>query len=296
MRVGLIDVDGHHFPNLVLMKLCKWHRVRGDDIEFVRALGKYDIVYKSKVFTYTRDDPLLFYTDKILIGGTGYKDYSINLPDEIEHSCPDYSLYDDYRFAYGFLTRGCPNSCPWCIVPSKEGRIHAHADITEFIDDRKAVILLDNNVLGCDHGIRQLEKIIDLKLKIDLTQGIDARLITSNTELVNLLSRIRWIRFIRMAADTSSMLPVIENVVDLFRKQGIKPYRIFCYVLIKDTEEALSRIMFLKKLGVIPFAQPYRDFHTNTPPSLLQKQLARWCNHKAIFNSITFQQYLKSLL
>lgn len=227
MKVGLLDVDGHHFPNLVLMKLYRWHRIRGDDVELVKALGKYNIVYKSKVFTYTRDAPPLFNADQIFSGGTGYKNYTFNLPGEIEHLCPDYSLYPYFKFAYGFLTRGCPNACSWCIVPRKEGKIRAHADITEFLGNRKEVILLDNNVLAHNHGLKQIEKIIDLKLKIDFNQGLDARLIAENPDIVRLLSRVKWIRFIRMAADSRSILPVIEKSVNLFGRYGIKPYRIF---------------------------------------------------------------------
>ena len=33
MRVALIDVDSHNFPNLVLMKLSAWHKARGNEIE-----------------------------------------------------------------------------------------------------------------------------------------------------------------------------------------------------------------------------------------------------------------------
>lgn len=120
MRIGIVDVDGHHFPNLALMKLSAWHKSEGDSVEFADAMfGSYDRVYMSKVFTFTPDCSD-YYPCEVVKAGTGYRDYTTTLPESIEHMCPDYSLYGVDE-AYGFLTRGCPNHCPWCIVPHKEG-------------------------------------------------------------------------------------------------------------------------------------------------------------------------------
>ena len=100
------------------MKLSAWHKSHGDSVEFANPMfGRYDRVYMSKVFTFTADCAD-YYPCEIVRAGTGYKDYTITLPDEIEHICPDYSLYS-VNEAFGFLTRGCPNGCPWCIVPHK---------------------------------------------------------------------------------------------------------------------------------------------------------------------------------
>ena len=116
MRIGLVDVDGKNFPNLALMKLSAWHKSHGDSVEFADPMfGKYDRVYMSKVFTFT-EECLDIYHCEVIRGGTGFHDYSNILSDEVEHICPDYSLYGVDE-AYGFLTRGCPNHCPWCIVP-----------------------------------------------------------------------------------------------------------------------------------------------------------------------------------
>lgn len=120
MRIGLVDIDGHHFPNLALMKLSAWHKAQGDSVEFADPMfGRYDRVYMSKVFTFTADCSDIYHCE-VIRGGTGFRDYTTILPEEIEHICPDYSLYGVDE-AYGFLTRGCPNRCPWCIVPHKEG-------------------------------------------------------------------------------------------------------------------------------------------------------------------------------
>lgn len=124
MKVGLIDVDGHHYPNLALMKLSAWHKAQGDTVEWWWGWGQYDRVYMSKVFdeTYTPDIPEPVNAAEIIKGGTGYG-LGNKLPDEIEHIYPDYLLYPELTkdTAYGFLTRGCPRGCHFCIVAGKEG-------------------------------------------------------------------------------------------------------------------------------------------------------------------------------
>lgn len=190
MRIGLVDVDGHNFPNMALMKLSAWHKLRGDAVEFADPLfDRYDRVYISKVFTFTPDYPHDFACE-VVKGGTGYRDYAQLLPEEVEHTCPDYGLYG-YPHAVGFLTRGCVNRCPWCVVPHKEGGIRAHADIGEFLDGRRRAVLLDNNVLASEWGLAQIEKIIRLGVRVDFNQGLDARQIVRTPEIARLLARVK---------------------------------------------------------------------------------------------------------
>jgi EAL domain-containing protein (putative c-di-GMP-specific phosphodiesterase class I) len=152
MKIGLIDVDGHNFPNLALMKISAYHKAKGDDVEWVFPLDSYDIVYQSKVFddTYSKDIDYYPMADKIIKGGTGYGLNNV-LPDEIEHIYPDYSLYPELtkETAYGFLTRGCPRACDFCIVADKEGRrSYKVADLSEFWNGQKYIKLLDPNLLS----------------------------------------------------------------------------------------------------------------------------------------------------
>lgn len=75
MRVGLIDVDGHNFPNLALMRISAYHKANGDEVEWWWTdLIHYDIVYMSKVFSdaYSSDVPEPMNCDKVIKGGTGY--------------------------------------------------------------------------------------------------------------------------------------------------------------------------------------------------------------------------------
>ena len=141
LKIGLIDVDGHNYPNLALMKISAWHKAHGDTVEWWWGFGHYDRVYMSKVFdeTYSPDIPEPMNAKEIVKGGTGYG-LSNALPFEIEHMYPDYSLYPEGTkdTAYGFLTRGCPNACPFCIVSGNEGRISKKvADLTEWWKGRR---------------------------------------------------------------------------------------------------------------------------------------------------------------
>lgn len=71
MKIGLIDVDGHGFPSIPLMKISAWHKKQGDSVEWYQPMfsGHMDIVYKSKVFSFTPDYEYCIDADKIIGGG-----------------------------------------------------------------------------------------------------------------------------------------------------------------------------------------------------------------------------------
>jgi hypothetical protein len=288
MRIGLIDADGHNgFPNLALMKLAGFHRANGDKVEFVDFLQRYDRVYQSKVFTFTPDVQTLVMTGELIKGGTGYGLYGELF---CEDAAPDYSLYPSFPHALGFLTRGCIRRCPWCIVPRKEGNIRPAADIEQILRGRESAVLMDNNILAAgDHGMTQLEQIARLGCRVDFNQGLDARLVTE--ENAALLARIKWLRYIRFACDTRAALHPLTVALEKLNRRGVKNYRVFVYVLVKDIADAQFRCEALKKLGAVPFAQPYRDFTADGEPTVEQRRFARWVNHKAIFKSCRWEEY-----
>lgn len=250
----------------------------------------YDRVYSSKVFTFTPEN--LYLPSNTIKGGTGYGLYT-ELPTEVDRCFPDYSLYPVCHHAIGFLTRGCIRNCPWCIVPKKEGTIRAYQTWREIKrPDNPNIVFMDNNVLACPHGIEQIRDMIGRDIRVDFNQGLDARLITP--EIADMLARLKWIRFIRMSCDTDAMLPVVLKAVHLLRTKGIKPYRVFVYLLVQDISSAEQRAIALRDAGVEVFAQPYRDFKNCIEPSLEQRDFARWINHKAIFKSVNrFANYKK---
>jgi hypothetical protein len=288
MKIGLMDIDGRNFPNLALMKLSAYHKSVFNEVEWVNHFNHYDIVYKSKVFTFTQDDGFYIDSNVIIKGGTGY-DATVTLPIDIENIRPDYSLYPQYKSAYGFLTRGCPNKCSWCIVPKKEGNIRPHADIEDILCGRTSAILMDNNVLASDWGIKQIEKIIKLKIKVDFNQGLDARLI--DHPMAKLLAQVKWLSPLRMSCDTDNMLDSVIRATNHLRDAKCTPSNYFIYVLVKDIESAYKRVIVLDSMKLDPFAQPYIDFSGKNKVTKKQKRFARWVNHKAIFRSVEYKNY-----
>lgn len=289
VKIGLIDVDGHSgFPNLALMRLSGYHKGLGDTVDWWNGFEHYDRVYMSKVFTFSPDIDTVIDADEVIRGGTGYKDYG-SLPPEVEATYPDYSIYPGFKSAIGFLARGCIRNCPWCIVPRKEGRIQPAATWREIKrPDSREIVFMDNNVLACDHGLQQIENMGDQPVWVDFNQGLDARLITS--EVAKLLSRLHWIRFVRMSCDAEGMVPVIRQAICYLKEAGVAPSRFWCYVLVQDVETAHRIVMELDRMGVKPFAQPYRDYDGGEPTQE-QRQFARWVNSRQLFNSCSWVEY-----
>lgn len=299
MKTGLVSVDGHNFPNLALGKIAAFHRSLGDTVEWANPLfGNYDRVYMSKVFTFT-PDCMDIYDCEVVKGGTGY-DYTTKLPDYIDRLQPDYSIYSniDSKTAYGFLTRGCPNKCKWCIVPLKEGNVRPYMDVDEIaIDGRNKLVLMDNNVLASDYGIAQLEKIADNGYRIDLNQGNSARLV--NDEIAGLFARIIWIgSMIRFAADTPRQIAEVDEAmarIDRYREAlGKKPAQYLVYTMIDgDIDECYERLTYWrsnKRMRIV--AQPFRDF--NNPSQIIpqwQKDMAHWANRRELWASCDFKDF-----
>lgn len=289
MNIGLHDSDGEgfKFPNYALMKISAWHKSQGDDVSWWTPLLSYDKVYSSKVFTFTQECAYL--PPDTIKGGTGYGLYE-DLPPEVDGMFPDYSIYPHIDYAIGFLTRGCPNKCPWCVVPKKEGGIRPYQTYEQIKrDDSNRIVFMDNNVLACDHGLKEIERLGKTTIQVDFNQGLDARLITP--DIGELLGRLHWNPYIRLACDQKSQIPFIEKAHENLLRGGVSKTKFFCYVLVKDIPDALERVEFLRSLGIDPFAQPYRDFENKIEPTKEQRRFARWVNMKAVFKTVKWEDY-----
>lgn len=293
MNIGILAVDSN-YPNLALMKISSYHKARGDNVEWYNPLCSYDKVYIAKVFSFTPDYGYYINADQVEKGGTGYDIKKVLLP-EIDRMIPDYDLYNvDKNLAYGFLTRGCPNHCKWCVVPKKEGNIATYMDIEEIaVNGRKNIILMDNNILASDYGLQQIEKIISMGVRVDFNQGLDARLVTD--DIARLLARVKWIKRIRFGCDTLGQIAECERATALIDKYGYKGEYFFYCILLKDFKEAFERVNHWKKKGgrFLPHCQPYRDL--NNPRQIIpqwQKDLAGWADKKWIFRSCEFKDFI----
>ena len=300
MRIGLLAVDKTTFPNISLGKISAYHKAQGDEVEWADPMfGEYDRVYASKIFTFSPDDNTPWNCE-VVRGGTGY-DLHKELPAEIDHLQPDYSIYPgiDDRTAYGFITRGCPNKCGWCIVPKKEGDVYPYMDIDEITQDGKRpnVVLMDNNILASDYGVEQLVRIVDKRYRIDLNQGMSARLVTP--EIAEILARVRWLDvFIRFAADTPKQIVEVENAMRLIDAEceriGKKPRHYLIYTMIGgNIQEDYDRLSHFRRFNRVRIvAQPFRDF--NNPNQVVpqwQKDMARWADRREFYRSIDFKEF-----
>lgn len=330
-KIGLIDVDGHNFPNLPLMKISAWHKMQGDEVSWYDPMfsGHMDKVYVSKVFSFTPDYPYHIDADEVQYGGSGYcislvngkevydKSKDKDLPPEIEHIYPDYSIYfndNDLEYdaetgeclglskkekqkrdtAYGFLTRGCPRGCSFCHVEAKEGRrSYKVADLSEFWRGQKNIVLSDPNILACREWKDLLQQLIDSKAWVDFNQGLDIRLMTE--EKAEMLKQIKtkelhfaWDRY----KDKNKILPKFKQFKNII---GISERRLIVYVLCNfDTtiKQDLERIYTLRKMGYWAYVMLYDK--ENIPKGHILRKMQRWVNNRFIFAKCErFEDYSK---
>ena len=255
--------------------------------------GGYDKVYMSKVFTFTPDYEFPVIADEVDKGGTGYDLHKV-LPKEIDRLQPDYDMLGvDTKTAYGFLTRGCPNKCPWCIVPIKEGKQMPYMDVEEIaIEGRKNLILMDNNILASDYGLEQIEKIIKLGYRVDFNQALDARLVTE--EVAKLLAQVRWLSPIRFGCDTHRQIEHCKRVMQRIDNYRDAPASYLLYTIIgEDINEDYERLSSFRDYPRVRIVgQPYRDF--NNPNQVIpqwQKDMARWAMRREIYATCDFKDY-----
>lgn len=285
MKIGLIDVDGHRWPNLCLMKLSAYHKNRGDEVGWYDGRKKYDLVYMSRVFTdsYSRDFAGEIHADEIIKGGTGYG-LDNRLPDDVEHTFPDYSLYPQFQgMAYGFLSRGCPRGCGFCIVGEKEGKkAVAVADLSEFWDGQKEIKLLDANLLACPDWKRLLGQLADSGACVDFTQGLDIRLITP--EKVDALNRVKT-KMLHFAWDNpeDDLTKYFERFSQLTAVKDFRKRRVYVLTNFGSTQEQdLYRIYTLRDMGYDPYVMVYEK--QTAPPET--RRLQQWVNNKWFFRAV----------
>jgi hypothetical protein len=287
-RIGLVDVDGHNFPNFALMKISAYHKAQGDIVEWADPLfgGGYDKVYMSKIFTFSPDYPYEFDCE-VVKGGTGY-DIMSRLPIEIEASpAMDYTIYPDCEYSLQFFSRGCIRKCPFCLVKEKEGYIHPVQPV-ELNPNGKWIEVLDNNFFANPDWKKSIEYLLNAGQQVKL-HGVDIRIMTE--EQAYWLNRLRLKGNIHIAWD----LPALDLTQKLQEvTKYIKAHKLTCYVLVgynSTIEQDMFRIATLRRFGISPFVQPYRDYENKRKPSQYEKDLARWANNKFLYKSCKFDDY-----
>lgn len=288
-KIGIISVDGHHFPNFALLKIAGYYQNKGIPVEWVSPLPEsYDTVYASKVFTFTPEyDYDGLRVDWLVKGGTGY-DIGSRLPSEIEESVRmDYSIYPQYRYSLQFFSRGCIRHCPFCLVHEKEGGIRPAIPV-ELNPQGEWIEVLDNNFFANPDWRSAVEYLKKQAQPVNF-HGVDIRIM--DEEQAFYLSKLKLKKRIHIAWDLPE-IDLREKLKEVIKY--IKPYKICCYVLVgfnSTMEQDLYRIKVLKELGIMPFVQPYRDFGNKRTPSGYEKDLAHWVNKVCLFKSCDFEDF-----
>lgn len=324
MSIGLIDVDGK-LPNLALMKISSFYKSVGEHVEFVEPGEKYEKIYASALFTWNKkkiQELQEIYGEKIIFGGTGYDFEEIDrelvevrhteLPLEIENCIPDYNLYTVEQIykrtcggigtreskmkkaeivanmGIGFTSRGCIRKCGFCIVSKKEGAFREVAEIKDIINPKSNIITLyDNNFTADPNMLDKLREIKERKLIVDISQGIDVRLITD--EKAKALSEVKHLRSIHYAWDLPEFEKQVTDGIKLL-SESIKPYRHVCFVLVgynTTFQEDMYRFIKLRELKVDPYVMIYNK---NQHGDEKLKHFARWVNSR-IYKSCKWEEY-----
>lgn len=300
MDIALIDCDFKKrktvFPTLTLMKLSAWHKAKGDNVtlltydEYIRGdlFHSFDKAYASCIFTENKLKAESLAAIGVEVGGSGYS-LDSQLPYEIEHIMPDYSLYDIEDTAYGFLTRGCIRYCPFCIVCDKEGPSSRKvANLSEWRSGQKCIKLLDPNLLACSDHMELLQQLVDSKAWVDVTQGTDIRLVT--TENLGLINQLK-IKMLHFAWDNPKDKGIMEKLLWFRERTTVKhDHLLKVYVLTNywsTFQEDLDRVYWLRNNGYDPYVMVYDKANA----SRQIKDLQRWCNNKIIFRKCDRFEY-----
>ncbi len=293
LQIGLIQIDGK-VPNIALMKIASFHASQGDSVEWWHGpLFPYEKIYVSKIFDFS-DDHLI--PENAIKGGTGYS-VTKRLPEEMDilnHS-GGWFLYPKYPNHIGFSERGCRLKCSFCVVPEKDGKPTPDLSIQELLSNphgEDRLVLLDDDFLGHPESLNIFQELIDLKLQVCFLQGLNIRIITDKQ--ASLLSQLKFkgLSFknkrVTFAWDRYKDLKSVKAGFDRCIRAGIRPYQMQFFVLIGyDSEQwqDRERVETIRKWGADPFVMAFQK------DDIYQRRFQRWVNHRAIFNTVSFEEY-----
>lgn len=210
----------------------------------------------------------------------------------MEHIYPDYDLYGITYKAYGFLTRGCPRGCDFCIVKDKEGRKSVKvADLSEFWRGQKNIVLLDPNMFACREWENLAEQLVASGAYVDFSQGVDVRIMTES--MTDALKRMKikrihfaWDRY----EDKDKVVPKMKMIQRLTNWDRRK---VIVYTLVNfgsTLEQDLERIYTIRDIGFSPYVMIYDKDKTRRGSDI--RLMQRWVNSPQIFNSVKrFEDY-----
>lgn len=280
MKIGLYNLEPK-IENTAMMKVSWWHKKGGDHVEIYNHLMRksYDKIYAFSLFDFT-DKSMV--TPEMICGGTGF-DIESELPFEIaKWPNLDYSIFPNCKTSYIWFSRGCIRACPFCVVHKKEGKIRKSFEIWTHPKGEYFTIM-DNNFFASPSWRTAIDWLVLVDKKVDLCCGIDVRIFTD--EQGEALQKLKFQKQLHTAWDNpkDDLMPMLKHLA-----QYIKPYKIMVYVLIgywSTPSQDLARVRAINDIGMDPYVMPFNKHDE------YQKNFARWVNHKAIFNSVTIEDY-----
>ncbi len=317
--VGIIDADlldnGTRHPNLALMKLSGYYKNKDFNVELMTNyldIFNYDMVFVSKVFTFTKVNPVIYTSKHIKIGGTGFfSDGGESLDGKIEHHMPDYDLYNGYinekikegrkvryfsdylNYSIGFTTRGCFRKCEFC-VNKKYNEVQKHSPLSEFLDiKRPGIYLWDDNFLGYKNWSSILDDLEATGKPFQFRQGLDIRLL--NKRMAERLSHVKYHGDFIFAFDYLKDKPIIQKKLALWREHYKKTTKLYvlCAYESQDEKDIIStfeRIKTLMRFGCLPYIMRFESYKQSRFKGLYT-QIARWCNQPQFFKKKTFREF-----
>jgi hypothetical protein len=304
--VLLVDVDGR-LPNLALMKLGSHYKAEGKRVvlsRLHRRMPPADSVLASCVFSRSSSHLSALqqrYGERLQLGGSGFSLQS-RLPADIENLQPDFSLYPKLGDrAIGFLTRGCPRRCPFCIVPLKEGKPRLVSNLDSLLQGRRKLILLDDNLLAHPDADSLLAQMAERKLEVNFNQTLDLRLLTAHRAVLLRQIHCANVKFSRrcyhFSLNDARGLSVVRDRLMLLEPSRRDNVEFICMYGFRTTlAEDLARFQFLRSLPrTYVFVQRYQPAPGCPPP-----ELENFFDDKADENldalvKVVFPQNMKSM-
>lgn len=333
MNIGIIDADAigkkkHRFPNLACMKISSYYKDRGHNVGLLLSyddIEKYDKIFLSKVFTDTPIPDGIIDLPNVEHGGTGFfYDKAKPLSYEIEHSMPDYHLYDEFvakalengakkkeleyytDYSIGFVTRGCIRGCSFCVNKNYKQCLK-HSPVSEFLDkSRPYICLLDDNVFACKEWKAVFDELIATGKKFQFKQGCDERLLTDE-KCDYLFNKSKWIGDRIFAFDNIKDRRIIESKLQMIRRHTNNQIKFYTFCgynhdnigmyneefWAKDIADLFERIKILMEYGCLPYVMRYKDYELS-PYRGIYITAASWCNQPSLFRKMTFEEFSKA--
>lgn len=312
--IGIIDADligrtKHRFPNLSCMKISQYHKNNNQEVRLITNYDvdfqEFDQIFISKVFTDTPVPDYFLNQSNVTYGGTGFfYDKSPQLPDEIEHCFPDYSLYGEWvlnkeinleyykDYSIGFITRRCFRGCFFCVNKNFK-KVDFHASINEFVDPkRKYICLLDDNFLGYPKWKNELQTLIDINKPFQFKQGLDLRLMTN--EKAEMLSSSKYRGDFIFAFDNIDDKELIIKKLKLWRNHTRKNTKLYVFCGYsgdaKDVFDTFERVSILMQFGCLPYIMRHSNYENSKYRGTFIN-LARWCNQPNFYKKMSYREF-----